>query len=107
MEYEIIDEKIISETELKEKYVDSIDTNYEVGKKLIEHIKKNIKINDFEDTFNELSGLNLNIRDDYIKMIIDSAPTSADQVRAIIAPLKTLVKEEDIKKILAVIKKHL
>ena len=107
MEYEIIDEKLISETELKENYIDSIDTNYEVGKKLIEHLKKNIKINNFEETFNELSGLNLGIRDDYIKMIIDSAPTSADQVRAIVAPLKTLIKEEDIKKILAVIKKHL
>ncbi|MCL5009583.1 MAG: hypothetical protein M1433_01195 [Candidatus Parvarchaeota archaeon] len=107
MEYEIIDEKLLSENEVKEKYMDSIDLNFEQGKRLVEHIKKNAKIDDFEVTFKELSDLNLNIRDDYLRMIIDDAPTSADQVRAILSPLKMLVKEEDIKNLLATIKKHL
>lgn len=107
MEYEIIDEKLISETELKEKYLDYVDTNYEVGKRLVEHIKKNIKINSFEETFNEILGLNLDIRDDYVRMLVDTAPSSVEQVRAILAPLKSTIKEDDIKKILAVVKKHL
>ncbi len=107
MEYEVVDEKLISETELKEKYTDYVDTNYETGKKLVDHIKKNVKTGNFEDTFNELTALNLGIRDDYLRIIIDVAPTSVDQVRAILAPLKSTIKEDDIKKILAVIKKHL
>jgi DNA-directed RNA polymerase subunit F len=107
MEYEIIDEKMLSENEVKEQYLDKIDTNYEPGKRLVEHIKKNAKVDNFEETFNELSGLNLNIRDDYLRMIIDVAPTSVDQVRAILAPLKSIIRDEDIKNILAIIKKHL
>jgi DNA-directed RNA polymerase subunit F len=107
MEYELIDEKLISETELKEKYLDYVDTSHENGKKLLEHIKKNVKINNFEETFNELNALNLGIREDYLRMIIDVAPSSVDQVRAILAPLKSTIKEDDIKKILAVVKKHL
>jgi DNA-directed RNA polymerase subunit F len=107
MEYEIIDEKPISETELKEKYSDYIDNGYESGKKLLDHLKKNIKINNFQEIFSEIEGLNLGIRDDYIRMLIDVAPTSVDQARAILAPLKSTLKEEEIKSILAVIKKHL
>lgn len=107
MEYEIVDEKLLSENEVKEQYLDSIDTNFEQGKKLIEHIKKNAKIDKFEETFNELTDLGLSIRDDYIRMIIDVAPTSVDQVRAILAPLKSVVKEEDVKSILSIIKKHI
>ena len=48
MEYEVIDEKQISETELNEKYKDNIDKNSEYGKKLIEHLSKNVKISKFE-----------------------------------------------------------
>ncbi len=107
MEYEIIDEKLLSETELKEKYMDYIDTAHESGKRLIEHIKKNVKVNNFDEAFNEIIGLNLDIRDDYVRILIDAAPASVDQVRAILAPLKSTIKEDDIKKILAVIKKHL
>ncbi|MCL4406596.1 MAG: hypothetical protein M1573_01175 [Candidatus Parvarchaeota archaeon] len=107
MEYEIIDEKVISETEVKEKYMEAIEENSEMGKKLIAHIKKNIKIDDFRATFDELAALNLNIRDDYMMMLIDVSPTSVDQVRAILSPLKSVIKEEEIKKILAVLKKHL
>ncbi len=107
MEYQIIDEKMLSESEVKENYFDSIDTNYEQGKKLVEHIKKNVKIDDFGKTFKELVDLNLNIRDDYVRMLIDIAPTSVEQVRAILSPLKSVIKDEDIKNILAVIKKHL
>ncbi|MCL4399413.1 hypothetical protein M1293_02825 [Candidatus Parvarchaeota archaeon] len=107
MDYEIVDEKIISETEVKENYMDFIESEMEVGKKLIEHIKKNIKVNDFSSAFSELSALDLNIREDYIRILIDTAPTSADQVRAILSPLKPNLKEDDIKKILSVLKKHL
>ena len=107
MEYEIIDEKLISETELKEKYLDYIDTNYETGKKLVEHIKKNVKANNFEEAFNAILALNLDIREDYIRMLVDVAPSSIDQVRAILAPLKSTIKEDDIKKILSALKKHL
>ncbi|MCL4400753.1 MAG: hypothetical protein M1348_01935 [Candidatus Parvarchaeota archaeon] len=107
MEYEIIDEKLISETELKEKYLDYIDTNYETGKKLVEHIKKNVKANNFEEAFNDILALNLDIREDYIRMLVDVAPSSIDQVRAILAPLKSTIKEDDIKKILSALKKHL
>lgn len=107
MEYEIIDEKFINETEVKEEYIDFIDKGSEYGKKLLDHIQKNIKIDDFQKVFEELSALNLNIRDDYLKMIIDIAPTSTDQVRAIIAPLKITIKEDDLKAILSVLKKHL
>ncbi len=107
MEYEIIDEKIISETELKEQYLDYVDKGNEIGKKLIEHIQKNVKINNFEETFNEITELGLGIRDDYIRMIIDSAPSSVEQIRALLSPLKSNIKEEDLKKILAVVKKHL
>ncbi len=107
MEYEIMDEKLISETELREEYLDYVDTNYEPGKRLVEHIKKNAKVNNFKETFEEFSALNLNIRDDYVRMLIDAAPSSVEQIRAILAPLKSAVKEDDIKKILSVIKKHL
>ena len=107
MEYEIIDEKIISETELKEQYLDYVDKGNEIGKKLIEHIQKNVKINNFEETFNEITELGLGIRDDYIRMIIDSAPSSVEQIRALLSPLKSNIKEEDLNKILAVVKKHL
>ncbi len=107
MEYDVIDEKIISETEVKEKYIDAIDTSNEMGKKLVAHIKKNIKIDDFKATFDELAALNLDIRDDYLMMLVDVSPTSVDQVRAILSPLKSNIKEEDTRKILAVLKKHL
>ena len=40
-------------------------------------------------------------------MIIDVSPASIDQIRAIISPLKLNVKEEDLKAILTVLKKHL
>ena len=40
-------------------------------------------------------------------MIIDVSPTSSDQIRAVISPLKLNVKEEDLKAVLAVLKKHL
>ncbi len=106
MEYEIVDEKLISETEVKEKYAKYVDSNLELGKKLVEHITKNIKLSDFDKAFSDIQALNLSIRDDYIRMIIDAAPTSVDQVRAILSPLKEVVKEEDIKKILAVLKKY-
>ncbi len=107
MEYEIIDEKFLSETEVKEKYLDFVDKGSEMGKKLIDHVQKNIKIDNFDSVFEEISGLNLNIRDDYIRMIIDVSPTSSDQIRAVISPLKLNVKEEDLKAVLAVLKKHL
>ncbi|MCL5976001.1 MAG: hypothetical protein M1580_00180 [Candidatus Parvarchaeota archaeon] len=107
MEYEIIDEKFLSETEVKEKYLDFVDKGSEIGKKLLDHVQKNIKIDNFDSVFEEISALNLNIRDDYIRMIIDVSPTSADQLRAIISPLKLNVKEEDLKAILTVLKKHL
>lgn len=92
MEYEVIDEKQISETELNEKYKDNIDKNSEYGKKLIEHLSKNVKISKFEEAFNEILALNLNIRDDYVRILIDTAPTNADQVRAILSPLKSVIK---------------
>ncbi|EEZ92789.1 MAG: hypothetical protein BJBARM4_0623 [Candidatus Parvarchaeum acidiphilum ARMAN-4] len=107
MEYEIIDEKFLSETEVKEKYLDFVDKGSEIGKKLLDHVQKNIKIDNFDSVFEEISALNLNIRDDYTRMIIDVSPTSADQLRAIISPLKLNVKEEDLKAILTVLKKHL
>ncbi len=106
MEYNIIDEKIISETELKEQYEDKINKNFEIGKKLLEHMSKNIKIKDFNAVFEELNALNLDIREDYLRMIIDISPNTADQVRAILSPLKNNIAEEDIKKILALIKKY-
>ncbi|MCL5420622.1 MAG: hypothetical protein M1284_02620 [Candidatus Parvarchaeota archaeon] len=107
MEYEIIDEKFLSESEVKENYLEFIDKGSEQGKKLLEHIQKNIKIDSFEKAFEELSALNLSIRDDYLRMIIDVTPSSVDQVRAIIAPLKLNIKEDDLKSILSVLKKHL
>ena len=107
MEYHIIDEKFLSETEVKEKYLDFVDKGSEIGKKLLDHTQKNIKIDNFDSVFEELSALNLSIRDDYIKMIIDVSPTSIDQIRAIISPLKLNIKEEDLKTILSVLKKHL
>jgi DNA-directed RNA polymerase subunit F len=107
MEYQIIDEKFLSETEVKEKYLDFVDKNSEFGKKLLDHAQKNIKIDNFNSVFEELSALNLSIRDDYLRMIIDVSPSSVDQIRAIISPLKLNVKEEDLKAILAVLKKHL
>jgi len=107
MEYQVIDEKFLSETEVKQKYLDFVDKGSEMGKKLLDHMQKNIKIDNFESTFEELSGLNLNIRDDYLRMIIDVSPSSIDQIRAIISPLKLNVKEEDLKAILTVLKKHL
>lgn len=106
MEYKIEEEVLLSESEVKEQYMDYIDANTEVGKKLIEHIKKNIKIKDPSATLKELADLNLNIRDDYLRFIIDVQPTSADQVRAIISPLKLQISDENIKKILSIIKKH-
>lgn len=106
MEYEIIDERLISETELKEKYSKYVDNNLELGKKLLEHINKNVKVSDFDKTFADIQALNLSIRDDYIKMIRDVMPTSVEQVRAILSPLKEVIKEDDVKKILAVIKKY-
>ncbi|MDP8012754.1 MAG: hypothetical protein RAK22_01480 [Nanoarchaeota archaeon] len=106
MEYKIEDEVLLSESEVKERYSDYIESDSEYGKKLIEHMKKNIKIKDPSEAFNDLLALNLNIRDDYLKYIIDVQPSSADQVRAIVAPLKIQISEDNIKKILAVIKKH-
>ncbi len=107
MEYKIIDEKLLSETEVKEGYNEFIDRSTESGKKLIDHMQKNIKINDFEQAFQDISALNLNIRDDYIRMLIDVIPTSADQIRAVLSPLKLNIKEEDLKSVLSVLKKHL
>ena len=107
MEYEVIDEKFLNETEVRDNYADFIDNGIEHGKKLLEHIQKNVKIDNFEKTFEELSALNLNIRDDYLRMIIDVSPSSTDQIRAIIAPLKLNIKEEDLKSIVSVLKKHL
>lgn len=107
MEYEVIDEKFLNETEVRDSYVDFIDKGVEYGKKMVDHIQKNIKIDSFEKTFEELSALNLNIRDDYLRMIIDVIPSSTDQLRAIIAPLKLNINEEDLKSILSVLKKHL
>lgn len=107
MEYQIIDEKFLSEAEVKENYIDFVDKGSEPGKKLLDHIQKNIKTGGFEQIFEELSALNLSIRDDYIRMLIDVAPSSVDQARAIMAPLKLNIKEEDFKSILSVLKKHL
>ncbi len=107
MEYQIIDEKFLSEAEVKQKYVDFVDKGSEMGKKLLDHIQKNLKIDNFDSVFEELSALNLSIREDYLRMIIDVSPSSIDQIRAIISPLKLNVKEEDLKSILTVIKKHL
>ncbi len=70
-------------------------------------MQKNIKIDNFDSVFEELSALNLSIRDDYLRMIIDVSPSSADQIRAIVSPLKLNVKEDDLKAILSVLKKHL
>lgn len=107
MEYQVIDEKFLSETEVKENYLEFVDKGSELGKKLLDHIQKNIKIDNFNSVFEEISALNMSIRDDYIRMIIDVSPTSVDQIRAIISPLKLNVKEEDLKTILSVLKKHL
>ena len=107
MEYQIIDEKFLSEAEVKQKYVDFVDKGSEMGKKLLDHIQKNLKIDNFDSVFEELSVLNLSIREDYLRMIIDVSPSSIDQIRAIISPLKLNVKEEDLKSILTVLKKHL
>jgi DNA-directed RNA polymerase subunit F len=107
MEYQVIDEKFLSETEVKENYLEFVDKGSELGKKLLDHIQKNIKIDNFNSIFEEISALNMSIRDDYIRMIIDVSPTSVDQIRAIISPLKLNVKEEDLKTILSVLKKHL
>ncbi|MCL4373216.1 hypothetical protein M1384_04100 [Candidatus Parvarchaeota archaeon] len=107
MEYQIIDEKFLSEAEVKQKYVDFVDKGSEMGKKLLDHIQKNLKIDNFDSVFEELSALNLSIREDYLRMIIDVSPSSIDQIRAIISPLKLNVKEEDLKSILTVLKKHL
>ncbi|EFD92994.1 MAG: hypothetical protein BJBARM5_0248 [Candidatus Parvarchaeum acidophilus ARMAN-5] len=107
MEYEVIDEKFMDETEIRDNYTNFIDKNSEYGKKMLDHIQKNIKIDNFEKVFEELSALNLNIRDDYLRMLIDAIPSSSDQVKAIIAPLKLNIKEEDLKLIISVLKKHL
>ncbi len=107
MEYEVMDEKFMCETEIKDNYIDFIDKGMEQGKKLLEHIQKNIKVDSFEKVFEELSTLNLSIRDDYLSMIIDTTPSSVDQVKAIIAPLKLNIKEEDLKSVVSVLKKHL
>lgn len=105
MEYELMDETLLGETEVKENYSKFLDEGYEYGKKLTEHMDKNIKVKDFENAFKELSGLNLNLRDDYIKMIIDVSPNSPDQLRAIISPLKLAVPEERLNSIIATLKK--
>jgi RNA polymerase Rpb4. len=107
MEYDVIDEKIISETELKDSYLKFVDKGSEMGKRLVEHVQKNAKVNDFEAAFNEINELGLGIREDYVRMVIDAIPTSVEQLRAILSPLKSNIKEEDLKKILAVVKKHL
>ncbi|MBE5728463.1 hypothetical protein IHE51_01230 [Candidatus Parvarchaeota archaeon] len=105
MEYELIDETLLGETELKENYSKFIDQGYEFGKKLMEHMDKNVKIKDFENAFKALSNLNLNLRDDYLRMIIDVCPNSPDQLRAILSPLKLTIPEESLNAVIATLKK--
>ncbi|MCW1301610.1 MAG: hypothetical protein OH316_00525 [Candidatus Parvarchaeota archaeon] len=105
MEYELVDETLLGEAEVKENYLKFIDEGYEYGKKLLEHMDKNIKVKDFENAFKALLNLNLNLRDDYIKMIIDVCPNSPDQLRAILSPLKLTIPEESLNSIIATLKK--
>ncbi len=105
MNYTIIEEKILSETEIKEEYMDKLG-NTDVAKKLAEHINKNIKVKNKEALVKELEGLGINLREDYINAIIDSSPSTPEQVRAILWQIGPNLTDEQAKKIIATIKKY-
>lgn len=105
-DYTILEERLISESEIRDKYFDFLDPNFEAAKKLKEHITKNIKIKDREKAKEEIEGLNLNIREDMIEKIIDINPISPDQVKAILSQISFTITDENARKIISVLRKY-
>jgi DNA-directed RNA polymerase subunit F len=105
MNYTIIEERILSETEIKENYLDKLG-NTDVAKKLMEHINKNIKIKNREEALKDLQNLGLNLREDFLNEIIDASPNTSEQVRAILWQIGPNLTDEQAKKIIATLKKY-
>ncbi|MCW1291803.1 MAG: hypothetical protein OH318_02740 [Candidatus Parvarchaeota archaeon] len=104
--YSILSESIIGETEIKEKYLDYLDTNFEAARKLKEHISRNIKVKDREKAIDEINALNLNIRSDFIDKLIDISPNTPDQVKAILSQISFNISDDNARKIISIIKKY-
>jgi len=111
----LIEEKPVSISEvneiLKKKEKDYVDAGLELGyeqKKAFEHAAKfsKIGVKDAKELEGKLSALELALTPDRIVKIVELMPDSVDDVRAIFAKERFKYTEDDIKKIIDLVKQY-
>ena len=108
--YEIISEKAVSTSEVIEviKKQDPENLTYR-EEKILEFLKKrnSISIKDFKAAFKEISALEIpRLEDFHIIKLIELNPKDGTTLRAIISNSGTVIVDENVTKILDVLKKY-
>jgi len=107
---EIIEQKPINISELKEKLEEIKKRDKELtfrGKKVDEYLKKVSKFTKHKELKEDLSKLDIpRLKERHIVKIIDILPKDIDSLRAILVGENLTLKQEDLTKIVNVVKKY-
>ena len=110
---EILSEEPISMLELKQEVNKIKKRDKELGfriAKVEEYLNKyvKLKVKDYKDLENEIEKLNVpRLKDIHIKKIIDLLPATLDQLKVILQGYSVTVNQDNMKKIVAVVKKYI
>jgi len=107
---EIINQKPINTSELKEKLEEIKKRDKELtfrGQKVDEYLKKVSKFKKHKELKEELAKLDIpRLKERHIVKIIDILPKDIDSLRAILVGENLTLKQEDLTKIVDVVKKY-
>ena len=107
---EIINEKPISLSELKVKVAEIKKRDKELtfrGNKTEEYLNKISKFKKYEELKKELEKLDIpRLKERQIVKIIDILPTDIDSLRTVLIGENLIIKQEDLAKIVDVVKKY-
>ena len=107
---EIINEKPISISELRVKLEEIKERDKELtfrGKKTEEYLKKVSKFKKHEELKKDLEKLEIiRLKDSHIIKIIDILPADIDSLRAVLVGENLTLKQEDLTKIVDVVKEY-
>lgn len=109
--YEVISKKPVSQVEVQ-KIIENKDSNIELTyreEKVLDHLKKfnKLSITNFEKAKKELIALEIpRLEEEHYVKILDILPKNGTELRAIVSHSGTILVDENLDKILEILKKY-
>ena len=107
---EIVNQTPISIPEMKDRIAELKKRDKELnfrGKKVEEYVNQIAKIKDYKTFKKDLEDLNLaRLKEKHITLIINIGPADEDSLKTILSSENLTLKQEDINKIIEIVKKH-